>query len=497
MRAVLFLLVSAAGVRVTVSKEEAHSVAESEECTSQESLVPPGDGGAARDHFSDREIERLEALPMPPAYIPDESHGRTFEGIESTYGILPPTPEQIGSDDVMEECTAECSPYEEAQDCWGHCAKECTVKWLSRSGSWERALRYDCCMVTTCAVVNNFRNAVVSPLVQGVQEWEHSINGRPQPAEVPMGLPVNGANAASQGAASQQADGPLSGLTNLIQRPWRRVSDTDLEATRAPAGAEQREAFQAVYDERWEDTENAASTAVQAMQKYPALVTEDVVADTLAVKWAREVEERLVSQQAAVTFKGDKMRPQSTSQKAVYLKVPRSYTGAIFGGKEAQRIRGLEWVKPLDLVMMETSARLEYGVSKGGYIDGEMLFKAGILLGKFQEKEFEGKKYQLPTVKPKKAKGTKLSLTTVIVPSYESFGEQDLYELRKVSERLFTKLGRRLGQWQVSRHFRSRQAWDEAAYQLYRVALRCSESQSNRDVAAEKLYAVPAAAAQK
>ena len=40
--------------------------------------------------------------------------------------------------------------------------------------------------------------------------------------------------------------GPLSGLTNLIQRPWRRVSDTDLEATRAPAGEEQREAFQAV-----------------------------------------------------------------------------------------------------------------------------------------------------------------------------------------------------------------------------------------------------------
>ena len=70
------------------------------------------------------------------------------------------------------------------------------------------------------------------------------------------------------------------------------------------------------------------------MQKYPALVTEDVVADTLAVKWTREVEERLVSQQTAVTFKGDKMRPQSKSQKAVYLKVPRSYTGAtdrIFG----------------------------------------------------------------------------------------------------------------------------------------------------------------------
>ena len=50
---------------------------------------------------------------MPPAYIPDESHGRTFDGIESTYGILPPTPEQIGNDDVMEECSAECSPYEE------------------------------------------------------------------------------------------------------------------------------------------------------------------------------------------------------------------------------------------------------------------------------------------------------------------------------------------------------------------------------------------------
>ena len=46
-----------------MSKEEAHGVAESEECTSQESLVPNGDGGAASDLFTDREIERLEAPP--------------------------------------------------------------------------------------------------------------------------------------------------------------------------------------------------------------------------------------------------------------------------------------------------------------------------------------------------------------------------------------------------------------------------------------------------
>ena len=84
-----------------------------------------------------------------------------------------------------------------------------------------------------------------------------------------------------------------------------------------------------------------------------------------------------MSHETAVSFPGDKVRPKSTEKKARKLKVPESYTAAIFGGRNAQRIRTPDYVKPLHLpgVRRESAAAEPQQGDRGSCASGSTRFE--------------------------------------------------------------------------------------------------------------------------